>query len=140
VALLSRQLASGLWEEPGAEVSEDLRRVRATARALLTLLRAGVTTAHPLHGGPVTKAVEALIPLAARVAARAGQAAEYALGAAWLVAAGHRLRQDIEVIITAQPVLGALRSRLGDEQMVRIYVERLAAEAMAKGWGAEGVE
>jgi Ca-activated chloride channel family protein len=126
VALLSQQLASGLWDESGAGGSEDIRRVHATARALLALLRAGVTTAHPLHGAQVKKAVEALVKLAARIAAHDTQAAELALGVAWLVASGRRLRGKIEVVVTRNGLLAALTPRFGDEQAVRAYVEQLA--------------
>src|SRR5262249_28759958 len=61
VAILGKQLASGMWDDgKGGEV-------RATVRALLALLERGVTTAHPLHGAQVKKAVEALLERAVLV-------------------------------------------------------------------------
>jgi Ca-activated chloride channel family protein len=125
VALLSRQLASGLWDESGKD-SDDVRRARATARALLELLRAGVTTGHALHGTQVKKAVEALIKLAAKTAASDVQVAEFALGVAWLVSTGRHTRSKIETVIAGHRALDTLRSHLGDERAVRAYVERLA--------------
>ncbi|HEV8714640.1 MAG TPA: VWA domain-containing protein, partial [Candidatus Binatia bacterium] len=125
VTLLSRQLASGLWDGPGTG-SEEVRRARATAQALLELLRAGVTTNHALHGAQVKKAVEALVKLAVKIAVQDTEVAGFALGVAWLVAMGRRTRGEIETLITRHTALSALRPHLSDERTVRSYVERLA--------------
>ncbi|QDF02356.1 VIT domain-containing protein [Myxococcus xanthus] len=120
--LLSRQLANGLWEGTG-EGSEPVRQARATALALLTLLREGITSSHPLHGAQVKKAVEALLSLAASLSGDA-QVAELALGVAWLAAAGPRTRGRIEQ--AAKPLVG-LNGRLGNEVALREHVDTLAA-------------
>jgi Ca-activated chloride channel family protein len=120
-ALLERQLASGLW--PGA-TDRDADRVRATARALLTLLDAGVTTTHPLHGAQIKKAVAALIALAPSLASTDTAAAELALGVAWLAASGRRTRREIESALASAPPLAALRPRLSDERTLRTELER----------------
>jgi Ca-activated chloride channel family protein len=125
VALLGQQRANGLWEEPGAEPAA-LRQVRATAKALLTLLRAGVTTAHPLHGTQVKKAVEALLEAARAVAGQHPQAAELALGVAWLIASGRRTRGEIEKAVSSEQPLAGLKPYLGDEGRTRERVDELA--------------
>jgi Ca-activated chloride channel family protein len=127
VDLLGRQLASGLWDEPGLTGDEEVRTVRATARALLELLRVGVTTAHPLHGAQVRKAVQALAERAARIAGRAPQLAEFALGVAWLIASGRRTRGEVEAAVAREAALAALRARFADEQALRAHVDQAAA-------------
>ncbi len=124
VDLLSRQLASGLWDEPGSGDSE-VRQVRATARALLTLLRAGITSTHALHGAQIKKAVSALIALASAIAKRAPAEAELALGVAWLTASGRRTRGEITAAVDAAS-LASLKSRLGDEAALRAHLEATA--------------
>ncbi|ATB45205.1 VIT domain-containing protein [Corallococcus macrosporus] len=121
-SLLSRQLANGLWEGTG-EGAEPVRQARATALALLTLLREGITSSHPLHGAQVKKAVEALLSLAASLGGDA-RVAELALGVAWLAAAGPRTRGRIEQ--AAKPLTG-LNGRLGNEVALREHVDTLAA-------------
>lgn len=121
-SLLSRQLANGLWDGTG-EGSESVRQARATALALLTLLREGITSSHPLHGAQVKKAVEALLSLAASLSGDA-QVAELALGVAWLAAAGPRTRGRIEQ--AAKPLAG-LGGKLGNEVALREHVDTLAA-------------
>ncbi|WIG94804.1 VIT domain-containing protein [Myxococcus sp. SDU36] len=121
-SLLSRQLANGLWDGTG-EGSEPVRQARATALALLTLLREGITSSHPLHGAQVKKAVEALLSLAAGLSSDA-QVSELALGVAWLAAAGPRTRGRIEQ--AAKPLAG-LTGRLGNEVALREHVDTLAA-------------
>jgi Ca-activated chloride channel family protein len=93
--LLERQLASGLWDD-GGPGDEDLRRLRATGRALLELERQGVTTAHPLHGAQVKKGALALASLAEKVAPAHRAEAQAAVAAAWLVTTGQRTRAEIE--------------------------------------------
>jgi Ca-activated chloride channel family protein len=92
VALLSRQLASGLWDD-GGRGDDETRRIRATARALLELEAEGIDAAHPLHGAQVKKAAAALSALAATVADRT--LAELALCVAWLVTRGGRTRAEL---------------------------------------------
>ncbi len=120
-ALLSRQLASGLWEGTG-EGPEPVRQARATALALLELLRQGITSNHPLHGAQVKKAVDALVSLAAGLTG-VPEVAELALGVAWLVAAGPRTRGKI--VQAAQP-LAQLSACIGDEAKLRQHVDTLA--------------
>ncbi|HZS37503.1 MAG TPA: VIT domain-containing protein [Polyangia bacterium] len=126
VALLARQLASGLWDDPSAGRDGDARRVRATALALIELERAGVTATHALHGAQVKKAVAALIQLAAQVASADPAAAELALAIAWLVSTGRRTRKEIESAIAAAPPLAGLKSHLADESALRARVDQLA--------------
>jgi Ca-activated chloride channel family protein len=125
VALLAQQLASGLWDAPG-DGSDDARCVRATARALLELLRAGVTTAHPLHGAQVRKAVEALVKLVPTMAVHEAQVAELALGVAWLAATGQRTRCEIEALVAQHALLAELTPHLGNERAVRAHIDQLA--------------
>ncbi|WP_224363796.1 VIT domain-containing protein [Hyalangium versicolor] len=120
-ALLSRQLASGLWEGTGTG-PEPVRQARATALALLELLRQGITSNHPLHGAQVKKAVEALLSLASGLTG-VPEVAELALGVAWLVAAGPRTRGKIAQ--AAQPLAG-LSACIGDEAKLRQHVDTLA--------------
>jgi Ca-activated chloride channel family protein len=121
-ALLGRQLANGLWDGSGAG-PEPVRQARATALALLELLREGITSNHPLHGAQVKKAVEALLSLAASLTGEP-RVAELALGVAWLVAAGPRTRGRIEQ--AAKPLAG-LSGRMGNEVALREHVDALAA-------------
>jgi Ca-activated chloride channel family protein len=125
--LLNNQLASGLWEGPVRNNTEHVRQARATAQALLELLRAGVATTHALHGRQVKKAVQALIILAGEIAANSPQVAELALGVAWLVTTGRRTRTEIEALASADQTFAALKPLFCDEQMVRAHVEQLAA-------------
>jgi Ca-activated chloride channel family protein len=122
VQLLEQQLASGLWDDPNSDDDEEVRRARATARALLTLLQAGITTQHPLYGTQIKKAVEALVQLARQLVPHAAQVAKWALGVAWLVASGQRTRREIEAIITGHATLSTLRSHLGNASAIRLYV------------------
>jgi Ca-activated chloride channel family protein len=119
--LLSRQLASGLWAGTGSG-PEPVRQARATALALLELLRQGITSNHALHGAQVKKAVEALLSLAAGLTG-VPEVAELALGVAWLVAAGPRTRSRI--VQAAQPLAG-LSACIGDEVKLRKHVDTLA--------------
>ena len=120
--LLARQLASGLWEGTGAG-PEPVRQARATAMALLELLRQGITSNHALHGAQVKKAVEALLTLASQLSG-APEVAELALGVAWLVAAGPRTRGRIAQ--AAQPLPG-LSPHMGNEAALRQHVDALAS-------------
>ncbi len=79
-ALFSQQLASGLWEEGGA--GDDVDRMRTTARVLLQLWRAQVTTGHRFYGAQVRKAIEAVSNLAGSIAAGDAAVAAGALGVA----------------------------------------------------------
>lgn len=124
VTVLARQQASGLWQEGG---EDELRSALATARALLELLRLGVTTSHPLHGPQVRKALSALLGLLPRLARQSMEAAELAVGAAWLVATGPRSRAEVEHALDREPALSALRSGLSDEAALRTRVGELAA-------------
>ena len=124
-ALLGRQLANGLWDGAGTG-PEPVRQARATALALLELLREGITSNHALHGAQVKKAVEALLALAASIAGEP-QVAELALGVAWLVAAGPRTRGRIEQ--AAKPLAG-LTGSMGNEAALRQHVDALASRAV----------
>lgn len=113
--LLERQLASGLWDDDTAP-GDPLAQVRATTEALLTLLRAGINSAHALYGAQVKKAVSALARLAATLVSRDPELAERALGAAWLAASGRRTRKEVESAIAGEPGLAGLLAQLGDER------------------------
>jgi Ca-activated chloride channel family protein len=121
-ALLARQLASGLWAGTGMG-PEPVRQARATAMALLELLRQGITSNHALHGAQVKKAVEALLTLVSQLTG-APEVAELALGVAWLVAAGPRTRGRIAQ--AAQPLPG-LSPHIGNEVALRQHVDALAS-------------
>lgn len=119
--LLGRQLASGLWDEPGfadAAEAEVPRLLRATALALLSLDHDQVTTAHRLHGVQVRKAIKALLELVKRSGTQDGALVELALIAAWLCATGPRTRGEIAAAaggLAASPWLsgeGATRRRV----------------------------
>lgn len=122
VGLLEQQLASGLWAGTGMG-PEPVRQARATALALLELLRQGITSSHALHGAQVKKAVEALLALVPQLSGTP-EVAELALGVAWLVAAGPRTRGKIAE--AAQPIAG-LSARLQNEVSLRQHVDALAA-------------
>lgn len=100
-AILSRQLASGLWDDGKGDT------IGATRRALVELLKLGIDTAHPLHGELVRKAIEALVPLAANDSS--------ALLVAYLAAVGKRTRK---IVRDAVEKLG-LGSKLTDEAALR---------------------
>lgn len=118
--LLSRQAASGLWEEPGRDPAA------VTVDALLALLRLGLSTSHPVHGAQLKKAVDALL-------ARLGAATvephvrELALGVAWLLASGRRTRSAIEDAARGGGSdLAVLAATLGNEPAVRARVDLLS--------------
>ncbi|MBX3261407.1 MAG: hypothetical protein KF782_17110, partial [Labilithrix sp.] len=120
LAILSGQNAAGMWEATGRD------DVTVTVEVLLALLRLGLTTAHPVHGAQIKKAVDALL-------ARLGDAAvsprvrELGLGAAWLVASGRRTRHAIEdAARTGGADLSALAATLGSEPAVRARLDLLA--------------
>jgi len=100
--LLSRQLASGLWDG-----------VAGTVTALLALSEAGITVRHRLHGPQVEKAVDALLLDAAL--------AERALLALWLVTAGRSRKRVVEAAAARGVALPA------DEVTVRRRLAELGA-------------
>lgn len=114
LALLSRQAASGLWEEPAKDPIET------TATALVALLRLGVTAGHAVHGAQIKKAVEALLERFTEAKPKDARIVQLALGVAWLVATGRRTKKQIE------DAANAFGAKLGDEPTVRAEVERLA--------------
>ncbi len=123
LALLSRQAASGLWEEPGRDP------VAATVDALLALLRLGLSTSHPIHGAQLRKAVDALLARLAAplVPSLEPRVRELALGVAWLLASGRRTRRAIEDAARgAGGDLAALSATLGNEPAVRARVDLLS--------------
>jgi Ca-activated chloride channel homolog len=124
MAILERQLASGLWDENDSTADDDVRRARATARALLELIDLGVTSAHPLHGAQVKKAVEALLLSAPALASRDKKVAELALGVAWLAASGRRTRRQIEDEVGKSAV--TLRVWLADAEALKAHLEQLS--------------
>jgi len=121
--LLRRQLASGLWAD-GSDPSEK-SQVRATALALLELVRAGITTAHAQHGPQLRKAIEALLEQLAR--AKDSHLVELAFAVALLVASGPRTRARIERAITGRANLGTLRPHLNNESALRAHADALAS-------------
>ncbi len=122
--LLGRQLASGLWSDGPA--ADETRQVRATALALLELVRAGITTAHAQYGPQVRKAIEALLELAVRIEGTSSRLAELVFAVAWLAASGPRTRARIDRALCARAELESLRARLQDQTALRAHVDSLA--------------
>lgn len=120
-ALFGRQLASGLWDDAALGAESELRRLRATARVLKTLVERGVDTTHGLYGVPLRKALEAVVAAAAALSAQDPAACERALGAAWLLAMGPRTRAAVEAAITGGGY-ATLAAMLGDAPRVRAWV------------------
>jgi Ca-activated chloride channel family protein len=121
-ALLAKQLASGMWDEP-AEAP-----VKATIRALLFLLKHDVTSAHPLHGAQVKKAVEALVARAVVSPDKAPDVCALALAVAWLISSGPRSRGTIANLVDTNAAFASLKGRL-DETSLRADLDRLAGLA-----------
>jgi Ca-activated chloride channel homolog len=119
LALLERQAASGLWEEPGREP------IAATVDVLLSLVRLGLSTSHAVHGAQTKKAVDALLEVVIRTRALDQRLAELALATIWLLATGRRTRQAIEEE-ASQRGLADLAGRFGRGDDLRAYVEQLA--------------
>jgi Ca-activated chloride channel family protein len=124
-ALFERQLASGLWE--GADAS-DGARLRATAATLLACHRAGIDTAHPIYGAQIKKAIEAVLRVAAELAGRGDGEGAIAPGivAAFLVAAGRRVRAQVLSAVRASP-LPAVRSLEPSLASPEVALAKLAA-------------
>jgi len=120
LAILAQQSASGLWETTGRDP------ILVTIDALLVLVRAGVTTAHAVHGAQTKKAVDALLDALAAEGAVDPKTIELALGVAWLLSTGRRTRTAIRD--AAQRIEGAstLATLLGRDDEVRAHVERNA--------------
>ncbi|MCA9590231.1 MAG: VWA domain-containing protein [Myxococcales bacterium] len=117
-ALLSRQSASGLWDEPGVDT------LLTTARALAALVAMDLSTSHPVHGAQIKKAVEALLELLEHSPTVDAAAAALAISAAWLLATGRRTRTAVERWAGGR----APGLSLEHEDAVRAYVrEALAA-------------
>lgn len=119
LATLERQSASGLWEEEGEET------VLASVRALLALVRLGLSTSHPVHGAQTRKGVEALLERLGQDGTVEAAVAELALATLWLLATGRRTRTAIEQEASRRghERLLELVAHAGD---VRGHVERLA--------------
>jgi Ca-activated chloride channel family protein len=122
-ALLERQSASGMWEEPGRDPIE------ATVDALLVLVRLGITTSHPVHGAQAKKAGDALLAALTAAGKLAPKLAELALAALWLLSTGRRTRVAIKDATTARVGLEDLAAVLGRDEDVRAHVERIAGGA-----------
>lgn len=124
-ALLQRQLASGLWDDPALGGNATTRSVRSTLAALGECLEAGLTTAHPTFGKPLAKAAEALVRAAETLGATEPKLVRRALVTAWLIATGRRKR---DWILTTADSLGMaeLRTTLTDADTARVYLGSLA--------------
>jgi Ca-activated chloride channel family protein len=120
-AVFGRQLASGLWDDAALGADNDLRRLRATARVLRTLVERGVDTTHALYGVPLRKALEAVVAAVGSLAAQDAATAERALGAAWLLAMGPRTRAAVEAAI-GHGGYATLGPMAGDAARVRAWV------------------
>jgi Ca-activated chloride channel family protein len=118
-AILSRQSASGLWEQPGRDA------VSVSVEALLVLLRLGLSTAHPVHAAQLKKALDALLAQL-RATPPEPRVLELALGIAWLLASGRRTRHAIEAAAAASGA--AFGAAFGSDSAVRAVVDRLAPE------------
>lgn len=119
-AILSRQLANGLFDDHDAEKNDDLRIARSTERALVALLKLGVDGGHALHGEVVRKSVLALLPVLARVGDRA--VAEHAFLVAWLAASSASKRTRKQVLDAAKAAGFDLASQIADEPALRTSV------------------
>ncbi|MBS2015821.1 MAG: VWA domain-containing protein [Deltaproteobacteria bacterium] len=120
LGVLSRQSASGLWEQAGRDP------VLVSVEALLVLVRAGVTTAHPIHGAQTKKAVDALLDALASAAPVDTSLVELALGVAWLLSTGRRTRMAIRDAAQKSVAASALAALFGRDDDVRAHVERIA--------------
>jgi len=120
-AILSRQLANGLFDDKDNEKNDDLRIARSTERALLALLRLGVDGGHSLHGEVVRKAVLAVLPLLTRLADRA--LAEHAFLVAWLAASSSSKRTRKQVVDAAKSAGFELGPRTSDEAALRTTLQ-----------------
>ena len=109
-ALLQAQRASGLW---GGADGDDELQARATARALVQLLRAGVGAAHPIHGAQLKKAIDAVRLLGKRLVGEP-VLRELLLSVAWLLADGKRLRKEVAADLGGSADEGRLRSRVDE--------------------------
>jgi Ca-activated chloride channel family protein len=118
-SIVERQQLSGLWIDaaPG-DRDGDARAARATVEALVRLLGGGVTSAHPLYGEPVRKAIEALLQLLPRIPDPALRTR--ALAVAWLAAEGKRTRRVVRAAIEA--LAPELAARLDDEAALKAEV------------------
>lgn len=126
-ALLEAQLAGGLW---GAAGADDAARMRDTAEALVTLVRQGVTSTHPLYGPQMRKAVEALIAL---VAAGVGSPAlaAWALAVCALVSDGARTAKAIGRVAAARGGLAGFTGATVDHAALRRELDALGQAARA---------
>ena len=119
LATLERQSASGLWEEEREET------VLASVRALLALVRLGLSTSHPVHGAQTRKGVEALLERIAQDGTVEAPVAELALATLWLLATGRRTRTAIEQE-AARRGHGHLLELVAHAGDVRAHAEQLA--------------
>jgi Ca-activated chloride channel family protein len=128
IAILERQLATGLWPAARTHGDRTARQLVATARAMLELLALGVDTSHKVHGAQVRKAVAAVVAEAPRAAEHGVRAVSAALAAAWLAASGRRERKRVVEAIDAA---GAreLAALIGDAARVREYANKGVAQA-----------
>lgn len=120
LAILSQQSASGLWESTGRDP------ILVTIDALLVLVRAGITTAHAIHGAQTKKAVDALLEALTAEGAVDPKIVELALGVAWLLSTGRRTRTAIRDAATKIAGASTLATLLGRDDDVRAHVERIA--------------
>lgn len=116
VGLLKLQLASGHFPAGGSTEPEAL--LRATTAALVQLHGAGITASHPLYGGQLKKAVDAVLGMVGTDAASSvsRDLLMAALGAAWLVSTGRRTRTQLEKLADSNG------TPLGDEAAVKARV------------------
>lgn len=129
-SIVERQQLSGLWidDAPGGRDGRDgrdgdvdARAARATIEALIRLLGGGITTAHPLYGEPVRKAIEALLLLLPRLTRAEDRGLRTrALAIAWLATEGKRARRGVRAAIEA--LAPELAARLDDEIALRAEV------------------
>jgi Ca-activated chloride channel family protein len=108
----------------GSDASEA-GQVRATALALLELVRGGITTAHAQHGAQIRKAIEELLRQLAQ--AKQPRLVELGFAAAFLAASGPRTRAQIERAMSGRTDLGSLRARLKSEGALRAHADSLAS-------------
>lgn len=116
--IIGAQLASGLWNDDPTTAG-----LRANAKQLWALAELSVTTAHPMFGTPLKKAIVAVLTLVRALGATDVDATMLALGAAFLLASGRRTRADVEAVAATVPGLAAM---LVDETALRSHLAVLS--------------
>ncbi len=114
VAILERQAASGLWEDPPRDP------IASTVDALAGLVRLGASAAHATHGAQIRKAIDSVLALVSTERPEDPRVRHLLCAALLLLASGKRTRARITTLAASWGHL------LGTEREVRADLERLA--------------